>query len=489
MTPTGTTAAFVNGTLNNVSVNFSSAGSFTITATKTGGTPAGTSATFVVKPAAVSAAKSVATVPAGTVGVQTAVTLHTKDAFGNPRISACNCTTAATVTGPNANAAVSVNDNGNGTYSITYTPTAIGNDLIAITLDGVQISGSPYTSTVGVGALDHFLVEKAGGGSIGTITADTVSLQITAKDAGNNTITSFTASSDPVIMKLGTSVVGAATAFTSGVGTALTALTKAGSFTVTASQTISGKTGSAPAVINPGPAALLNFITQPTNGTAGIQIPAVTVAVQDKFGNTVTNDNSTSVHLGNLGSPLDIFFPSATAVNGIVTLTPPRFRGAMSLQLTATASPLVTAVSSSFSLSPAPLFYFDICCVASDATVFETVPVSVDIVARDSLGNQVPSFNHTVQVTAIGDSVTGPTTTVTLVNGSASAASISLMGISGFVRLQVTWSGPEGGMTNTFTVLPPIIADVRTSFSTDTYPDLARDPWTSSSPRTRRRRD
>jgi hypothetical protein len=55
---------------------------------------------------------------------------------------------AVTVTGDNAAGSLSVTDNGNGTYTASYTPQTTGTDQVAITLNGVPISGSPYTSTV-----------------------------------------------------------------------------------------------------------------------------------------------------------------------------------------------------------------------------------------------------------------------------------------------------------------------------------------------------
>ena len=39
-------------------------------------------------------------------------------------------------------------DNGDGTYTARYQPQSKGKDLVAITLDGVGIKGSPYQSDV-----------------------------------------------------------------------------------------------------------------------------------------------------------------------------------------------------------------------------------------------------------------------------------------------------------------------------------------------------
>jgi hypothetical protein len=60
---------------------------------------------------------------------------------------------AGSVTGANtATLDPASEQTGDTTYSTSYTPTSVGGDQIAITLDGVAISGSPYSSTVAAGA-------------------------------------------------------------------------------------------------------------------------------------------------------------------------------------------------------------------------------------------------------------------------------------------------------------------------------------------------
>lgn len=60
-----------------------------------------------------------------------------------------------------------------------------------------------------------------------------------------------------------------------------------------AADTLTASTPSAPIAITPAAASQLVYVQQPTNTTAGNNInPAVTVAVEDQFGNIVTGDNS-----------------------------------------------------------------------------------------------------------------------------------------------------------------------------------------------------
>ncbi|MDZ7755147.1 filamin/ABP280 repeat domain-containing protein [Rhodohalobacter sp.] len=56
---------------------------------------------------------------------------------------------SVSVSGANNGATVDpISDDGNGIYTTGYTPTTTGTDEIAISLSGVAIAGSPYTSNV-----------------------------------------------------------------------------------------------------------------------------------------------------------------------------------------------------------------------------------------------------------------------------------------------------------------------------------------------------
>ena len=94
----------------------------------------------------VSATESTATVPNGTAGAATSITVQAKDGDGN-NMTVGGATVVVNVTGANT-ATPSVTDEGDGTYTCSYTPTTPGADSVAITLDGTAISGSPYASTV-----------------------------------------------------------------------------------------------------------------------------------------------------------------------------------------------------------------------------------------------------------------------------------------------------------------------------------------------------
>ncbi len=97
-----------------------------------------------------SAANSTASVPAtGATGVATAIAIQGRDANANP-LETGGASVTVRVTGAN-DASPVVTDHGDGTYSTSYTPTAVGTDDLAITVDGTPISGSPFSSAIGPG--------------------------------------------------------------------------------------------------------------------------------------------------------------------------------------------------------------------------------------------------------------------------------------------------------------------------------------------------
>jgi len=93
-----------------------------------------------------SAPDSVATVPNGTVGLLTSIVVEARDEFGS-NMTTGGAVVVVSITGANT-ATPAVVDVGDGTYATSYTPANAGDDSVAVTLGGVAISGSPYTSVV-----------------------------------------------------------------------------------------------------------------------------------------------------------------------------------------------------------------------------------------------------------------------------------------------------------------------------------------------------
>jgi hypothetical protein len=108
-----------------------------------------------------------------------------------------------------------------------------------------------------------------------------------------------------------------------------------------------------PVTINAATAAKLAFTQQPTNTFTGTTMaPAVTVAVEDASGNTVTSDTSTvtlTLSSGTFASGSATI--SVAAVNGVATFSNLVINAAGTYTLTASDSTLTSATSSSFTVS------------------------------------------------------------------------------------------------------------------------------------------
>ena len=165
--------------------------------------------------------------------------------------------------------------------------------------------------------------------SSSTVTAGTpFAVQVQAADQSGNPITSgytgpttvtvglippSTASGFPFTMTIGSN----------GLGWAVVSLVQVGTYTITA--TAGSFTGSSFAInVMPAAAAKLSFGAQPVNTPTGDTLPAVTVQVQDQFGNLITSDNTDVVKVGVASGPagfLSTSTTSATVVGGIATFT------------------------------------------------------------------------------------------------------------------------------------------------------------------------
>ena len=101
-----------------------------------------------ITPAEPDAGHTTAQVPDGRSFRTTRITVEAHDRYDN-RVRTGGATVAASVAGTNAGlSSVTVRDNEDGTYTLSYSPLFKGTDTITISLNGSQISGSPYTSQV-----------------------------------------------------------------------------------------------------------------------------------------------------------------------------------------------------------------------------------------------------------------------------------------------------------------------------------------------------
>jgi hypothetical protein len=112
-------------------------------------TPA-TSGVIDVNPGPPAPGRSSASVPNGTAGAGTTISIHLEDEFGT-EIEGLADGIRVTIGGANSGSA-NVQDLGGGSYSASYTPTVTGTDQITVEVNGAPVTGSPLASTVAPGA-------------------------------------------------------------------------------------------------------------------------------------------------------------------------------------------------------------------------------------------------------------------------------------------------------------------------------------------------
>jgi hypothetical protein len=144
-------------------------------------TPA-TSEEIDVNPGLPSSGQSSASVPNGTSGSATRITIRLKDEFGTEIEDAADAI-RVTVAGANSGDA-GVTEEGGGVYSASYTPILTGTDQITVEVNGAAVSGSPFASAVEPGPASASTttaqVTKSGG-----IFFD-ISILVTTRDAQGN---------------------------------------------------------------------------------------------------------------------------------------------------------------------------------------------------------------------------------------------------------------------------------------------------------------
>src|SRR5204863_3353336 len=173
-------SAFVSGGRSE-SVTVTQSGSRTITVTRTGGSETGSSGAFTVNAGTVDHFL-VANPGTQTAGTAFSLTITAKDVNNNTVTSFAGSVSIAvdsgTVTPTVSGSFVS------GVRTESVTVSQAGSRTITVTGGGG--SGSSGAFTVNAGALNHFLVEAAAGGNIGSQSAGVpFSIKITAQDANN----------------------------------------------------------------------------------------------------------------------------------------------------------------------------------------------------------------------------------------------------------------------------------------------------------------
>jgi Chitobiase/beta-hexosaminidase C-terminal domain len=471
------TATPQNGvaTFSNLSVG--TAGTYTLTATSPSLTSA-TSASFVITalgggapppPVKLAFLQQPTNALTGAT-IAPAVTVAVEDSNGNTVPTAVNPVTLTLVGGTGLSGTLSViPKNGIATFNNlsvsnagTYTLVAISTSLVPAISKGFTISapggGGPVATKLA-------FLQQPSNALTGSTIAPAVTVAI--EDSNGNTVT---AASNPVTLALtiGTGLAGTLTVTPqNGVATfSSLSVSNAGTYTLAATTpgltsatstvfTISASGGGPPP---PPPAAKLAFLQQPSNASTGAAItPAVTVAVEDSNGNTVTTATN-PVTLALVGGTGLAGTLTATPQNGIATFSNLSVGSTGTFTLSATSAGLTSATSSSFTITtagggstPTQLAFSR---QPSNASTGATITPAVTVVVEDSSGNPVTGALNPVTIALTTGSGLAGTLTATPQNGIATFSNLSVS-TAGTYTLSATSPGLTPATSSSFTISVP----------------------------------
>ena len=463
-----TTVSAVNGvaTFSNLSINKVGTG-YTLAASATGLTAAASTAFNVT---AGTASKLVFGVqPSNTAAgasITPAVTVTVEDTSGNTVTTATNSVTVAIGSNPGSGSLSGTTTvaavNGVATFSnLSINDAGTGYTLAASATGLTSATSTAFNVTAGTAAKLAFSVQPSNTVAGASITP---AVTVTIEDTNGNAVTTATNS---VTVAIGTnpgsgSLSGTATvAAVNGVATfSNLSINKAGTgYTLGAAAT--GLTSAASAAFNitAGTAAKLAFVTQPSNTPPNAAItPAVTVAIEDSNGNTVTTSTAsvsiaiaTNPGSGTLGGTTTVSAVAGVASFANLTIS----SSGTGYALGAASTGLTSASSAAFNVTAGP----------AAKLAFTTQPANtnagaainqVQVTVEDAEGNPVTTSTASVTL-AIGTNPAGGTLSGTLtaaaVNGVATFTGLSINNAGAGYTLTAASTGLASATSNSFNIL------------------------------------
>jgi alpha-tubulin suppressor-like RCC1 family protein len=326
------------------------------------------------------------------------------------------------------------------TVSTNGLVTATGPGSATITAAGRGIPGNATLGVAQTATQLAFSVPPTNAAAGGAISP---AVQVEIRDANGAVVTT---ARDPITLAIGSNPAGgtlAGTKIVNAAGGIATfsglAIDKAGAgYTLVAAAGALNPATSAGFTVSSGVAARLAFAVQPTDATAGEAIsPAVTVAVQDAFGNPVSGATGTvTMAIGtNPGGGTLVGSTAVGAVGGLATF------GGISVQksgtgytLVASSSGLASATGAPFNIAAGPPAHLAfIAQPPSQVAVPITIAPPVRVAVQDAFGNTVSDATASITL-ALG---TGPADATLLGASTVSAAS----GVAAFTDLRVDRRG------------------------------------------------
>ncbi len=235
--------------------------------------------------------------------------------------------------------------------------------------------------------------------------------------------------------------------------------THAGTYTLAASDGSLAPLALQTIVVNSGPPSKIAFVQPPTNATAGQNITAVTVAVEDSFGNFI-DTSSAMVTLKIASGPTGAVLSgtlTAQVVDGEATFSNLSLTKTGTYMLSASSSGFAVVKSASFAVVPdLSTAHFVFTHQPAGAVIGKELSPDISLNVQDQFGNLITSTTGqllaTLEVISLGGNATAAQLTGTsVVKLSKGAATFSNLSISqpGDYQVQISGAGLAPVTTNT----------------------------------------
>lgn len=468
-TLSGTTTVAASGGISSfsgLSINKSGNG-YTLSATASGLSSATSSSfnisagsatqlAFTVQPSNTTAASSIS--PSVQVSAEDAAGNVATSFSGNVTVAIGSNPSGGTLSGTTTGAAssgvasfsgLSINRSGNG-----YTLTAAATGLSGATSSSFNISSGIASQLV-------FSAQPSD-----TTAASSISpaVQISVEDAGGNLVTTF---SGNITMAIGTNPAGGTlsgtttVAASSGVASfsGLSINKAAAGYTLATSATgLTGATSSS-FTINPGSATQLVFTAQPTNTVSATSVsPAVLASAEDANGNLATSySGNITIAIGtNPNSGVLSGTTTVAASGGISSFSNLSINKAGNgYTLTASASGLTGATSSTFNISAGPAAQLVFSVQPSNTVSMASISPAIQVAAQDAGGNPVSGYSGSITIAIANNPNSGTlsgTTTVSAFSGVSSFSGLSIDKAGNGYTLTASASGLSNATSSAFNI-------------------------------------
>jgi len=419
-----------------------------------------TSNLFTINSANPDPANTTANVPNGSAGDPTQFSITVSDAFGN-RVEGVASLLNVEVTGQNGGAAVeTITDEGNGIYTTGYTPIRNGVDNVVIELNGIEIAGSPFSSTVTTSdAANIEMIQQPAQTTAGQAINGPPAVRVT-DDLGNEVSGVEVTVSEQGGLSFNSGTLTVSTDNNGEAQFGNLVINIAGSYTLVfdavgvSDNAVSQSFDITPAAGDPSE----SFANVP-NGIAGSETE-ITITIEDQFGNRVDNsgsDISLSVSGANAGAS---FSSLSDAGNGVYTTSyTPVNSGTdqISIRLDGSGisgSPFTSNVGAG-SIADYRISNIDSPQVAGSS-------FSVTITAIDTNGNTATGYNGSADLSTNAGSISP--SSVNFSGGVANPdVTVTEAGLSKSITATDSQNSSITETSNSFTVLPgPISSSVST---------------------------